>query len=240
MLSLGGVNHLTGGTKREGLVTMETLLALCSGEPAELSVDEGADLTLQAGKPPVDQRHGRGADAGGLRVRDDRHVRAAVVRARGRGRGGRRPHHRGALRTPGGSLPGHPADRDQGQGPPLDPREVLQRREPGHRLGRNRYRGPAHDPRRVRSGGGPARVDAADDRHDRRAPRVLRAGRRAPAGGDAAARRPASVGRADPRELRAGHDLGPVHGGRGRLAPRRRDRESGRADPLGRAGPSRG
>ncbi|MGZ5295084.1 MAG: 6-hydroxynicotinate reductase, partial [Actinomycetota bacterium] len=38
MLSLGGVNHLTGGSKREGLVTMETLLALCSGEPAELSV----------------------------------------------------------------------------------------------------------------------------------------------------------------------------------------------------------
>ncbi|MGZ8596349.1 MAG: 6-hydroxynicotinate reductase [Actinomycetota bacterium] len=53
MLSLGGVNHLTGGSKREGLVTMETLLALCSGEPAELSVDEGADLTLQAGRPPV-------------------------------------------------------------------------------------------------------------------------------------------------------------------------------------------
>ena len=53
MLSLGGVNHLTGGSKREGLVTMETLLALCSGEPAELSVDEGADLTLQAGEPPV-------------------------------------------------------------------------------------------------------------------------------------------------------------------------------------------
>ena len=53
MLSLGGVNHLTGGSKREGLVTMETLLALCSGEQAELSVDEGADLTLQAGQPPV-------------------------------------------------------------------------------------------------------------------------------------------------------------------------------------------
>jgi hypothetical protein len=53
MLSLGGVNHLTGGSRREGMVTMETLLALCSGEPAELSVDEGADLTLQAGRPPV-------------------------------------------------------------------------------------------------------------------------------------------------------------------------------------------
>jgi 6-hydroxynicotinate reductase len=53
MLSLGGVNHLTGGTKREGLATMRVLLALCSGEPAELSVDEGSDLVLQAGRPPV-------------------------------------------------------------------------------------------------------------------------------------------------------------------------------------------
>ena len=53
MLSLGGVNHLTGGTKREGVVTMETLLALCSGESVELSVDEGSQLILQAGEPPV-------------------------------------------------------------------------------------------------------------------------------------------------------------------------------------------
>ena len=130
MLSLGGVNHLTGGSKHEGLVTMETLLALCSGEAAELSVDEGADLILQAGKPPVINGVGRGADAGGLRLRDDRHVRAAVVRARRRGRGRRRPHHRRALRAPGGALPGHPADRDQGQGAPFDARPVLQRGEP--------------------------------------------------------------------------------------------------------------
>ncbi|MGZ8630987.1 MAG: 6-hydroxynicotinate reductase [Actinomycetota bacterium] len=53
MLSLGGVNHLTGGSKREGLVTMKVLLALCSGEPAALSVDGGSDLVLQAGRPPI-------------------------------------------------------------------------------------------------------------------------------------------------------------------------------------------
>ncbi len=53
MLSLGGVNHLTGGTKREGMATMQTLLALCSCEPVELSVDEGSELVLQAGEPPV-------------------------------------------------------------------------------------------------------------------------------------------------------------------------------------------
>ena len=53
MLSLGGVNHLTGGTKREGMATMQTLLALCSRESVELSVDEGSELVLQAGEPPV-------------------------------------------------------------------------------------------------------------------------------------------------------------------------------------------
>ena len=31
MLSLGGVHHLTGGTKAEGRVTCATLLALCNG-----------------------------------------------------------------------------------------------------------------------------------------------------------------------------------------------------------------
>ncbi|MBI3647509.1 MAG: 6-hydroxynicotinate reductase [Actinobacteria bacterium] len=53
MLSLGGVNHLTGGTKAEGLATMRTLLALCSGEAVELTVDDGASLVLQAGRPPT-------------------------------------------------------------------------------------------------------------------------------------------------------------------------------------------
>ena len=104
---------------------------------------------------------------------------------------------------------------------------------PGHGLGRHRYRGSADDPRRVRPRGGASRADAADDRHDRRAPRVLRARRRPAPGADAAPRRPAPLGRAHPRELRAGHDLGAVHGGCRRLATRRRHGEPGRADPLG-------
>ncbi len=53
MLSLGGVNHLTGGTKAEGLATMRTLLALCEGKAVELTVDQGASLELQAGEPPT-------------------------------------------------------------------------------------------------------------------------------------------------------------------------------------------
>jgi 6-hydroxynicotinate reductase len=53
MLSLGGVRHLTGGTRDEGNVTCETLLNLCNGKAAELTIDEGADVVVQAGKPPV-------------------------------------------------------------------------------------------------------------------------------------------------------------------------------------------
>jgi hypothetical protein len=53
MLSLGGVRHLTGGSRREGTVTCETLLNLCNGKAVELKVDEGASVVVQAGKPPV-------------------------------------------------------------------------------------------------------------------------------------------------------------------------------------------
>ena len=44
MLSLGGVNHLTHGGKKEGRVTCETLLDLCNGKPVELAVDGGATV----------------------------------------------------------------------------------------------------------------------------------------------------------------------------------------------------
>ena len=53
MLSLGGVNHLTGGSKREGRVTCDVLLRLCNGEAVELSVDDGADMVLQSGAAPI-------------------------------------------------------------------------------------------------------------------------------------------------------------------------------------------
>src|SRR5262249_31708648 len=53
MLSLGGVAHLTGGSKPEGRVTCETLLDLCNKKPVELSIDGGATVIVQAGKAPV-------------------------------------------------------------------------------------------------------------------------------------------------------------------------------------------
>jgi hypothetical protein len=53
MLSLGGVRHLTGGSRHEGTVTCETLLNLCNGNAAELEIDGGAKVTVQSRKPPI-------------------------------------------------------------------------------------------------------------------------------------------------------------------------------------------
>ena len=53
MLSVGGVRHLTGGSKKEGTVTCDTLLKLCSREAVEMTIDDGASLTIRAGQPPV-------------------------------------------------------------------------------------------------------------------------------------------------------------------------------------------
>jgi len=53
MLSLGGVHHLTGGSKAEGRVTCEAMLALCNGEAVTLTIDGGAEVVVQAGRAPI-------------------------------------------------------------------------------------------------------------------------------------------------------------------------------------------
>ena len=53
MLSVGGVRHLTGGSKKEGNVACETLLRLCSGEPVAMAIDGGHEVVVQAGRAPV-------------------------------------------------------------------------------------------------------------------------------------------------------------------------------------------
>jgi 6-hydroxynicotinate reductase len=53
MLSLGGVDHLTGGTKSEGRVTCDTLMNLCNRQAVELTIDNGAVVVVQAGQPPI-------------------------------------------------------------------------------------------------------------------------------------------------------------------------------------------
>ena len=53
MLSLGGVRHLTGGSKKEGRTTCESLLALSNCKPLKLSVDGGVTVIVEAGKAPI-------------------------------------------------------------------------------------------------------------------------------------------------------------------------------------------
>jgi 6-hydroxynicotinate reductase len=53
MLSLGGVHHLTAGSKSEGRVTCATLLDLCNRKEVELTIDDGASIRVSAGQPPV-------------------------------------------------------------------------------------------------------------------------------------------------------------------------------------------
>ena len=53
MLSLGGVEHLTGGSKKEGRVTCDALMALCNRQAVEMTIDSGASVTVQAGKAPI-------------------------------------------------------------------------------------------------------------------------------------------------------------------------------------------
>ncbi|RAI60344.1 6-hydroxynicotinate reductase [Roseicella frigidaeris] len=53
MLSLGGVRHLTGGSKKEGSTTCAAMLALCEKAAVEVTIDGGARLVLQAGQAPI-------------------------------------------------------------------------------------------------------------------------------------------------------------------------------------------
>ena len=53
MLSLGGVHHLTGGSKKEGRVTCDALMDLSNCKPVEITIDGGATVVVQAGYPPI-------------------------------------------------------------------------------------------------------------------------------------------------------------------------------------------
>jgi hypothetical protein len=53
MLSLGGVHHLTGGSKKEGRVACQMMMDLGNKKPVELEIEGGAKLIVAAGQPPV-------------------------------------------------------------------------------------------------------------------------------------------------------------------------------------------
>ena len=83
MLSIGGVHHLTGGTKSEGRVTCETLLDLCNGKEVALTIDEGASHHRRCRKTSRRQWPAGRTHARRLRLRHHRHVCQAVVRQSG-------------------------------------------------------------------------------------------------------------------------------------------------------------
>ncbi len=53
MLSLGGVHHLTGGSKKEGRITLEVMQQLGNKAAVELTIDGGSQIVVQAGRPPI-------------------------------------------------------------------------------------------------------------------------------------------------------------------------------------------
>jgi 6-hydroxynicotinate reductase len=53
MLALGGVNHLTGQGRKNGVATCQLMLDICSGRPVELEIEGGSSLVVEAGQPPV-------------------------------------------------------------------------------------------------------------------------------------------------------------------------------------------
>jgi hypothetical protein len=52
-LSLGGVHHLTGGSKREGRIACDLMMALGNRQPVDLEIEGGARLRVEAGKAPI-------------------------------------------------------------------------------------------------------------------------------------------------------------------------------------------
>ena len=53
MLSLGGVHHLTGGSKKEGRIACEVMELLGNRQPVELAIDGGSQIVVQAGRAPI-------------------------------------------------------------------------------------------------------------------------------------------------------------------------------------------
>ncbi len=53
MLALGGVRQLTAGDRETGVATCELLERLCNREPVGLTIDDGAEIVVEAGAAPI-------------------------------------------------------------------------------------------------------------------------------------------------------------------------------------------
>ena len=233
MLALGGVRHLTGGSKKEGRVTCETLLPLCNGKPVEMTIDGGVTVVVEAGKPPVingmpeeRMRVGCGSATIGMFARQWLDQVDDVVVVDDHITGVLSEHQAGkflGIRDTGIKIKGHRST----------PGRYFKVAEPGTGWGGTDLSDPLailkpFDPKEAWPGLRLLMVSTTGehsayfelDEHlapvERELPRGLQA-----------------VGRAHQGELRAGAVDGAVHGRRRRLAARRRHGESGTPDQLG-------
>ncbi len=168
MLSLGGVHHLTGGSKKEGRVTCDALMDLSNCKPVELTIDGGATVVVQAGHAPVvngvaeeRMRVGCGSATIGMFAKQWHGKVDEVVVVD--------DHITGVLsRTPGRQTARYSRYRDQDEGTAFDARPLFPGGGARHRLGRHQDIRPALGAGAVRCEEGASRHDHADGLHDRR------------------------------------------------------------------------
>ena len=233
MLSLGGVHHLTGGSKKEGRVTCEALLALCNGKPVEATVDGGATVVIEAGKAPIingvpedRMRVGCGSATIGMFAKQWLDHVDEVVVVDDHITGVLSEHQAGkflGVRDTGIKIKGHRST----------PGRYFKVAHPGTGWGGTDLTDPLAILKpfdKTEAWPGLRLLDGLDHR---RALRLFRTGRSLRTGAEGPAAGTCAFGRAHRRELRAGPVHGAVHGRCRRLAARRRHRKSGAADQIG-------
>ena len=203
MLAIGGVRHLTGGSKKEGTVTCDTLLDLCAGRPVEMAIDGGHGVIVQAGaapivdgRPEVRMRVGCGSAAVGIFARQWLgHVDEVIV-VDDQITGVLTEHQAGrVLDMPPAGI--------RVRGRKSTPGRYFKVANSGPRLGRHRHHRAADDHPEDRSQDRLARPAPADDLDDGGGCALLRPRRQARAAAGRDARRGARRGGAHRRELRA-------------------------------------
>ena len=236
MLSLGGVHHLTGGSKKEGRVTCDALMDLSNCKPVELTIDGGATVVVQAGRPPIvngvaeeRMRVGCGSATIGMFAKQWHGKVDEVVVVDDHITGVLSEHQAGKLLD----------IADSGikmKGRRSTPGRYFQVAEPGTGWGGTKISDPLSvlgpfDPKTAHPGMTMLMVSTTGEHAA-----YYRTRRGAAAGREADAGRSQIVGRAHPGELRTGAVHRAVHGRGRRIAARRRHRQSGAPDPLGEGG----
>ncbi len=181
MLSLGGVHHLTGGSKKEGRVTCDALMDLSNCKPVELVIDGGASVVVQAGYAPIvngvaeeRMRVGCGSATIGMFAKQWHGKVDEVVVVD--------DHITGVLSEhQAGKLLDIPDTGIKMKGRRSTPGRYFQVAEPGTGWGGTRISDPLSVLGSVRSEGRPSRHDHADGVNDRRTCGLLRARRGAQA-----------------------------------------------------------